>query len=231
MTRRTVAGLVAVPLLLVLWVTAVLVPLPYVTYAPGPTLDVLAEQGGREIVQVDGETTYRDSGELLMTTVQVTQPKPDKLTLGDALRHPFDTLDAMSSQVNLFEAMGAWIDEDEAIYPYDSVYGEEDTQEESEHESAIQMVTSQDSAIAVALKELGHDVKEAVEIVGVQKGKPADGKLKVRDEVVAVDGTKISSVEQLIREVKGAGTSPVVFDVRRKGEDVAVRVTPEKSED
>ena len=102
MSRRTLAGLIAVPLLVVLSLAVVWLPVPYVTYAPGLTVDVLAEDGGNEIVQVSGHKTYRDDGELRMTTVYVTQP---------------------GAKIGLADAVGAWLDDERAIYPYDSVYG------------------------------------------------------------------------------------------------------------
>ena len=74
MTQRSLAGLLAVPLLLGLWVVAVTRPLPYVTYEPGLTVDVLDAPDGQEIIQVQGQKTYRDDGELRMTTVFVSQP-------------------------------------------------------------------------------------------------------------------------------------------------------------
>ena len=37
MSQRTLAGILAVPLLLALWVAALWMPLPYVTYQPGLT--------------------------------------------------------------------------------------------------------------------------------------------------------------------------------------------------
>jgi PDZ domain-containing protein len=41
MSQRTLAGLLAVPLVLALLVAALFTDLPYATYAPGPTVDVL----------------------------------------------------------------------------------------------------------------------------------------------------------------------------------------------
>ena len=72
MSQRVIAAIVAVPLVAALAVIALVAPLPYTTYSPGPTIDVLAESGGKEIVQVPGQQTYRDGGELRMTTVSVT---------------------------------------------------------------------------------------------------------------------------------------------------------------
>ena len=72
MSQRTLASMLAVPLLLALWVAALWLPVPYVTYQPGPTVDVLGQDQDQEIIQVDGHKTYRDDGELRMTTVSVT---------------------------------------------------------------------------------------------------------------------------------------------------------------
>ena len=157
MTQRTLAGLLAVPLLLGLWIVAVTTPLPYVTYEPGLTVDVLDDPDGQEIIQVNGHQTYRDDGELRMTTVFVTQPKAD---------------------VNLFELMGAWISRDDAVYPYRAVYTPEDTRESNEVEGEIEMVSSQDAAIAVALTELDLDVKPAPEVFAVTEGRSGRGRAR-----------------------------------------------------
>ena len=63
--------------------------------------------------------------------------------------------------------MGAWISRDDAVYPYRAVYAPEDTRESNEVEGAIEMVSSQDAAIAVALNELDYDVEEAAEVFSV----------------------------------------------------------------
>ena len=52
MSQRTLAGLLAVPLVLALLVAALFTDLPYATYAPGPTVDVLDQPGGSETVAV-----------------------------------------------------------------------------------------------------------------------------------------------------------------------------------
>lgn len=206
MTQRTLAGLLAVPLLLGLWVVAAFGSLPYVTYEPGLTLDVLAETEGSEIIQVAGHKTYRDDGELRMTTVYVSQP---------------------GARVNLFELMHDWISPEASVYPYKAVYRHDETSEDSRQEGAVEMVSSQDSAIAVALEELGYDVKPAIEVLSVDKGAPADGRLNVRDIFLEVNGKKISSTDDIVNAVKQAPAGrPVAFVVRRDGERTTVSVTP-----
>ena len=54
MNQRVLAAFVAVPLVLGLVAVALLEPLPYTMYSPGPTIDVLAATDGKEIIQVPG---------------------------------------------------------------------------------------------------------------------------------------------------------------------------------
>ena len=208
MTQRTLAGLMAVPLLLALWLAALLLPLPYVTYEPGLTVDVLAETKGREIIQVQGEKTYRDDGQLRMTTVYVSQP---------------------DARVNLFELMRDWLSPDASVYPYRAVYQQDETTAENRQQGAVDMVSSQDAAVATALEELGYDVKPGLEVLGVEPGSPADGALRVRDLFLEVDGEKVTSAKQIIAAVSDAPPGrPVGFVVRRGGRRVDVSVTPRR---
>jgi PDZ domain-containing protein len=210
MTQRTLAGLLAVPLLIGLWTAAATEPLPYVTYEPGLTVDVLAETKGEEIVQVQGHETYRDAGELRMTTVYVSQP---------------------DARVNLFELMHGWISREDSVYPYKSVYRPDETTEDNRREGAVEMVSSQDAAIAAALKELGIDVQPALEVLSVSDGAPADGRLEVRDIFVSVDGHRVTRPDDVIEAVRGASAGePVTFVVRRDGERRTVAVTPEQED-
>ena len=160
MTQRTTAGLVAVLLLGALVAWTVFKPMPFVTYEPGQTINVLGENDGEEIIQVSGAKTYRDGGELRMTTVLVSTP---------------------GARLDLFTLMTDWMNPEKAVYPYDSVYAPETTQEENREEGQVDMVTSQDAATAAALRELGYEVTPVIEVTAVTPGTPADGELQVRD--------------------------------------------------
>src|SRR3954471_4360537 len=118
MTQRTTAGLVAVLLLGVLVAWMVFRPLPYVTYEPGTTLDVLGEAGGKEIIQVSGHKVYRDDGELRMTTVLVSTP---------------------GARLDLFTLMSDWLNPDDAVYPYDAVYAPDVDQAENREDGQVEM--------------------------------------------------------------------------------------------
>jgi PDZ domain-containing protein len=89
------------------------------------------------------------------------------------------------------------------------------------------MVSSQDAAIAVALTELGYDVQPAVEVFSVTKDAPADGKLEVRDVIVAVNGSPISTTEEVGNAVRSTPKGQdVTLTVVRDGEEREVTVTP-----
>lgn len=209
MTQRTLAGILAVPLLIGLWVTAALVPLPYVTYQPGLTVDVLGDNDqGEPIIEVAGKRTYADDGQLRMTTVFVSQPKPE-------------------GRNNLFELMRDWVSNENAVYPYDSVYSQGETVEQNRQQGAAQMTSSQDAATAVALEELGYDVTEVV-VGHVTKGAPADGVLESGDVIVRVAGRAVTTSQDVVEAVTSAPAGqPVPFVVRRDGTRTAVEVTPE----
>ena len=126
-------------------------PVPFASYHPGPTFDVLGETDGKEIIQVTGgQKTYRDDGEIRMTTVSVSPEDADK---------------------NLFEVMGDWLDPDDAVYPYDVVHPpRQDPRAGQEVEGQVQMVSSQDTAIAAALRELDYEVTPALEVPSITPG-------------------------------------------------------------
>jgi PDZ domain-containing protein len=211
MTQRTLAGILAVPLLIALWVTAAFVPLPYVTYEPGLTLNVLGTTDGKEIIEVHGARAYRDDGELRMTTVYVSQPRP-------------------KGKNNLFELMHDWVSNQDAVYPYGAIYADHQTVEQNRQEGAAEMTSSQDAATAVALEELGYDVTEPV-VAAVTTGAPADGHLEKGDVIIAVDGSPVANSNDVVDAVTDAPTGePVRFVVRRDGKRQQVSVTPTTSD-
>ncbi|MCW2851094.1 MAG: lon2 [Nocardioides sp.] len=215
MSQRLLAAMIAGPLVLVLLALAAFLPLDYVTYRPGYTVDVLAETDGSEIIQVDGHKTYRDDGELRMTTVLVSLPKDD------------DGRCASGCRKNLYDLMGAWVDGDDAVYPYDAVYDDEETQESNDREGAVAMVTSQDAAVAVAMRELGLKVSKAVEVSFVEKGMPAEGKLLVRDILLEVNGEKLTDAQQIYDAVQGTEPGESVdLKIRRDRTELDVQVKP-----
>ena len=211
MSRRTVSSVLVVVLLVGLVGAAVFLPVPYVTMSPGPTVNVLSKVEGDPVIEVEGADTYPTEGDLRLTTVSVTSPSVD---------------------ISLLEALSAWFDGTRAVYPRDVIYPPEQSVEDVERESSVQMVGSQDTAVAVALQELGYDLPLLTEVLGVTKGSPADGKLEPRDYILEVNGTPIDDVEQVSEAIQDTGVGkPAEIVVRRDGERRTVTLTAEAAED
>jgi len=96
----------------------------------------------------------------------------------------------------------------------------------------VEMVSSQDTAIAAALTELGYKLPMQIEVLAVTEGSPADGKLKVRDRIVSVNGTRITKVEQVSKLIQAGGVGkPVHVAVRRGNRTRTVTLTSKASPD
>jgi PDZ domain-containing protein len=205
MSRRSVASLLAVGLLLVLVVLVGSTSVPYVTVSPGPTLDVLGEQGDEPIVDVDGTRTYPTEGQMRLTTVSVTNPE---------------------NELNLAEALLAWLGRDAAVLPYRAMYPEPRTNESERAEGAAQMVGSQDAATAAALTELGEELPTYAEVLGVTPDGPSDGELEARDRVLSVAGEPTDDVQGVLDALEGVEPGdPVEVKVLRKGDERTVTIT------
>jgi PDZ domain-containing protein len=206
MSQRTGVGVLAFGLMAALWAVAGFAPLPYVVYSPGPTYDILAESAGEEIVQIEGAKAYRDDGELRLTTIYVSQPE-ERVTLPSLVK--------------------AYFSEESAIYPRSSVYRPTDTDESHDQLTAVQMASSQDNAIAVALKALGHDVKTIVEVTEVADDMPAAGLLQPGDQVLAVDLVEITGVADVGNAVgMVAAGDKTYFRILRGGKEEMIEMVP-----
>jgi Lon-like protease len=211
MTRRTLATVVVGCSLLALVVVAVFLPVPYVTMSPGPTVNVLGKSADKVIIDVRGHQTYRTEGDLRLTTVSVTNPTR-KVGLGETLR--------------------AWVDPTRAVYPRDVIYPPNQSAEDAEQESSVQMVGSQDTAIAAALTELGYRLPLRTEVLAVAKGSPASGKLGTRDVIRRINGVPIRDVKQVSAAVQRTGVGgTATFVVRRDGRTKEVDVKTVASPD
>jgi Lon-like protease len=211
MSRRTVSSILACALLIGLFLVAAALPVPYVTMSPGPTVNVLGKASGKPIVEVHGHKTYTDGGQLRLTTVSVTSP---------------------SHHISLYEAMGAWFDGTRAVYPRDVIYPPEQSAQQAEQEGSVEMVNSQDTAIATALTELGYHPKTETEVLAVTPKSAADGKLKTRDKILSVNGTRITNATQVSDAVQKTGVGGQArFVIRRGGQTKELTITTRPSPD
>lgn len=211
MSRRTVAGLLAVGLLLALVVVAARMPVPYVTVSPGPTINVLGSERGRPIVLVSGHRTYPTTGQIRLTTVSITNP---------------------DAQVSLVQALTGWVRKDVAVIPREAMYPDADTPAEERTQSAAQMVNSQDTAAAVALSALGYALPAYVEVTGVTPQGPSAGRLRPRDRIERLDGTRVRKPREVLKAMSKVRPGATVrVRVRRDGEARTERIVTRRATD
>ncbi|MET3960916.1 PDZ domain-containing protein [Marmoricola sp. OAE513] len=210
MSRRTVAGLLALGLAAALLVVAVVMPVPYVTFRPGPTINVLAPYDGKDIIQITGRKVYKDDGALRMVTVYPTGPK-EKLSFATVL--------------------AGWFSTSTAVLPRGAVYQKQDTAKSVQQESALQMTTSQDNATVAALDAAGITYKTSVLVGQVDPKGASAGVLEVGDELLRINGTTITSPELVQKTIRPLpDRSKVTFDLLRKGKKLTVSVRTRASE-
>jgi Lon-like protease len=212
MTSRANTLTVAAILLVVLICVAILRPVPYVTMKPGQTVDTLGQTSKGPIIEFGPKAkTYETTGELRMTTVSVTSP---------------------DSRVNLSQALQAWFDTETALVPRDLVYPPDQSVEEAEEETHLEMTGSQSSAQIAGLTEAGLKVDEVIQVVSVTSGSPADGKLEAGDRLTAVDGEAVSTSEEAVDAIRDREPGdPVELTVLRDGKVRTFTVTTEPSTD
>ncbi|WP_145793126.1 YlbL family protein [Kitasatospora atroaurantiaca] len=203
MPRRSATMLAATLLLIALLCVSVLMKVPYTEMSPGPTYNTLGMQADSDqpVISITGHETYPTSGHLNMTTVQVTGAKYEP---------------------SLVSAVIGWLRGDVLVVPHDNVYPEGQTDQEAQQQNAEEFASSEDSAKTAALTQLGIPVGTEIIVSSVVAGGPSEGKLHAGDQIVAVDGTKVTSqaqVAQLVTKHKPGET--VVFTVVPHGKDSA----------
>lgn len=205
MSRRTVAGLLALGLLVVFGAAAWRTPVDYVTFRPGPTMNVLGTYAGKTIVTVSGHQSYRDDGALRMVTVYPSGP---------------------DENISLLNMVYGWVDPDIAVLPKDVVYQRGETSDSARQESAVEMTSSQDNATAAALSALGIGYQSEVLVSEVATDGASVGKLRKGDVLLAVNGTNTPDPAKLVALVGAIkpGT-PTDITFRRDGAERTVTVT------
>lgn len=186
MRRRGVTVVLGALITALLAIGVMAAPLPYVVLKPGPTVNTLGSDNGKEVIQVTNAPTTSSKGQLRLTTVGV-QP-----------------------QVSLVWAIRYWIASDDAVVPRDLIYPPNQTEQQVEQQNAQEFKSSQTSAETVALRELGYPT-EAV-VAAVTTPGPSVGKLQKDDIITSIDGTKVTGAGVLTKliQAKPAGTTLTV---------------------
>ncbi|WP_218003370.1 YlbL family protein [Nocardia concava] len=200
MNRRIVTLLAALVPILVLGIVGSVVTVPFVALGPGPTFNTLGEVEGKQVVEVQGVEVKPTSGNLNMTTVSVR----DKL--------------------NIFEAIGLWVDGQHGLVPRAEVYPPGQSRDDVDKSNQQQFKDSEDSAELAALNYL--KLPTAVQLANVSDDGPAKDVLKKGDELASIDGKTITTAKDVVAAVSSVkpGTAvKVVF--RRDGVEQTAEIT------
>jgi PDZ domain-containing protein len=206
-SRRVTTLVVASVLALVLAVGGAVMRVPYVALGPGPVTDTLGKRSdGVALIMITGRQTYPTSGHLDLTTVSVAGGPPDPINLATALR--------------------GWLDRSVAVVPQELVYPPQESSKEIEQQNTQDMLDSQQSATTAALRALSIPVGTSVAVRSVAKGKPADGRLKPEDVIRSVDGTAVTSTDELRKLISRCPPgSSLRLQVTRAGKPLTVELT------
>ncbi|MFX4291257.1 PDZ domain-containing protein [Streptomyces bohaiensis] len=205
MPRRIATLLTSGLLLLGLLFAALLVRVPYAQMSPGPTVNTLGEHNGVPVLDITGTETYETSGHLNMTTVRVT---------------------GVNYRMSVADAMRGWLSPRAGVVPYETLYPDDRTADEVDQENAEEFSRSQESAKAVALRELGYELESETIVDSVVRGGPAEGELRAGDVILEVDGEPIDEPAQVAEVVtRHTADEKVVFTVRRPADEEEAAAT------
>ena len=206
--RRSPRGIAAAVSLLVMCavlLAGLLIPVPYAIEQPGPAIDVLGSEKGTRILAVSGHPTYPTDGALMMTTVSVRGGPGYPVTAAQAIR--------------------AWFDPTQSVVPRELLFPDGTTKQQNTLRNSVDMSTSQQEAIAVALHKLGIRYTTNVTVAGVLEGGPAAGTLRPGDVVLSINGQKRPDPAgfRALTSALPAGQK-VAMEVRRAGKTLQLQV-------
>jgi PDZ domain-containing secreted protein/Zn-dependent protease/predicted transcriptional regulator len=197
--RRSRRGMVALFVVIALAFAGFAYSPPYVILAPGTAFDVTRD------IRIKGTDTDRVDGQFLLTSVAVQQPK-------------------------LFWLLAAMA-EGKAVTSLDAVVPRNVDPEEYFRQQEKLFQQSQMVAAAAAAKAAGHEVRitgGGATVTGVREGVQAADVLRENDVIVAVDGKRVRTVEDVIRAIRARPSgSTFVMRVERDGQTTTARVRSE----
>lgn len=191
---------------------AMFIPVPFVMKSPGPVFNTIGKINDVELISISGTQFYPTEGELNMTTVS-------------EYGGPQQGLD-------VFQAIWGWLSPDRTVVPRESIYPEDETEQEQTARNAMSFSTSQSYAIAAAMAYLDQPVTEKLMITSVGFATPAQDKFRAGDEILAINGAQMTSPEQVVKVVRSnpVGTD-LTFSVVRSDSKLDVIVTSSTRQD
>ena len=211
MSRRSLTLAIAGLATVVAIVVAVLLPVPYVILGPGPTLNTLGESSGQPLITISGHPTYKTTGNLNLVTVSY-QGGP-------------------GSDMNIFQALRAWVDPSEAVVPETELFPTGQTAQQTQAQDTEEMTGSQQMATAAALTALHIPYQTLVTVVSTVPGYPASKVLKAGDVIEAVDGKAVDGQTSLSSMITAHPVGTVLtLTVLRAGKTLTIPVASKASD-
>ncbi|WP_249227179.1 YlbL family protein [Kutzneria sp. CA-103260] len=164
------------------------VSIPYVAIGPGPTFNTLGSVDGTTVISVQGQDTFPTKGELRMVTVSLTD------------------------SITLFGALGLWASGRYSLAPREEYFKPGESQQDVQKQNVQEFTDSQSNAQVAALRYLGYPMK--VLVGSISQGSPVTGVLNAGDRLLAVNGTKVSTSQQVqdaLKSTKPGQAVPVTF--------------------
>jgi PDZ domain-containing protein len=128
-------------------------------------------------------------------------------------------VDILVDRASLIERVFPAIRDGASLVPSHVVNPEGLSETERRRQSLNEMSASQKVAVVVALESLGYQVPTEAEVVRVQPGAPAEGKLEPGDVILAARGRRIGSPLELFEAMRAHRPgNPVAVTIRRSGQ-------------
>ncbi len=208
-TGRGLVGAVAAVAAVVLGGIVWAAPVPYVVELPGPVYNTLGTDSGKDVITIKGRQTYPAQGALDLTTVYVEG--------------------GPNSNVSLLGLLRSALDPSQSILPVDAVYPKGVTTQTVSQENAQEMQSSQDNAVAAALKTLSIPFQQQLKIASLVENSASAGKLQPQDTILSVGGQKVESLTAIQGLVAASKGKPLAVVFERNGTQHTVSITPRDS--
>lgn len=204
-TKRALTMSISMVTTALLMASMAFLPTTYVVRGPGPTFDTLGAVEGHQLITISGTETYPTSGQLLLTTVSASGAPDKPVPLGRVIR--------------------SWFDPNSAVYPIESVFPPEQTQDEINQINEQEMLSSQETATVAALTQLGYEVPAVMTVAGTVEGSNAIDIVADGDVITALNGVEMITYQQLVGALTELKPGDVVdLEVERDGIPQTLRV-------
>ena len=209
--RRKLGGWAITAMLMLSIGSLMLLPSGYVIERPGQVFNVMGELDGQQVISAVDVDTYESETQLDITTVSL---------LGNRESNP-----------GWLQVLWAWLDPEQVVLPLDQVYPPNLSTEQVRAESSAQMEVSQQDAIAAALTQLGYEYSRQLYVASVLEETPASKKLVAADFIIGVNGTQISTFEELKAAIQASEGNEMVINVIREDQSMDIAITPVMKDD